>query len=233
MMDSNSGTMLDQLSLITNLWLMVGTVLTAVGSFLWGMVGALSSPCHWVSLPIMVSYIAGQERAFRGRYSLHYAAAFIGGLLITTALTGITCSLPDLMPTEAGRYWTIPAGAVLVLAAIDILGLSRYSASRSLLGRLKIKGLAGALLLGLAFGVFAGACTFIPQNLLTELLFFVFLVLGYCLPMVTAQSAATRVKRLMGQNPFPEEDTWVRRCAGVMIGLLGIYFILRPLLGTS
>ncbi len=232
MMDSNSGTMLDQLSLITNLWLMVGTALTAIGSFFRGMV-AVSSPCHWVSLPILAGYIAGRDRVLRSRYSLHYAMAFIGGLLITMALAGITCSLPDLMPSEASRYWTIPAGALLLLAAIDILGLPRYSASGSLLGRVKIKGFAGALLLGSAYGVFAGSCTFIPQKLVTELLFFVFLILGNFIPMVTARSSAARVKRLMGQNPFPEEETWVRKCAGVMIGLLGMYFLLSPFFGAS
>jgi cytochrome c-type biogenesis protein len=225
--------MFDQLSLTANSWVMAGTALAAAGSSLWGMISAVSSPCHWVSLPIMMSYIAGQDRAFRVRYSLHYATAFIGGLLITIALTGVTCSLPDLMPGEASHYWTIPAGAVLLLAAIDILGLSRYSASGSLLGRVKIKGLAGALLLGSAYGVFSGSCTFIPQKIMTELLFFVFLILGYFIPMVTARGSAAKVKRLLGQNPFPEEETWVRRCAGAMIGLLGVYFVIRPFLGTS
>jgi cytochrome c-type biogenesis protein len=220
--------MFDQLSLMENSRVTVETALAAVDSFLWGRVSVIFSPCLWVSLPIMVSYIAGQNRAFRVRYSLHYAAAFIGGLLITIALAGITCSLPDLIPAEAGCYWSIPAGAVLLLAAIDILGLSRYSASGSFFGRIKIKGLAGGLLLGSAYGVFAGSCTFIPQKIVTELLFIVFLVLGYFIPMVTVRSPAVKVKRLLGQDPFPEEETWVRRCAGVMIGLLGIYFILSP-----
>jgi cytochrome c-type biogenesis protein len=225
--------MVDQLSLMANSWVMAGTALAAAGSFLWGMISAVSSPCHWVSLPIMVSYIAGQDRAFRVRCSIHYATAFIGGLLITLALAGITCSLPDLMLGESGIYLTIPAGAVLLLAAIDILGVTRYSASGSFLGRVKIKGLAGAFLLGLAYGVFSGSCTFVRQKILTEMLFFVFLVLGYSVPLVMARSSAARVKRLLGNNLFPEDETWFRKCAGVMIGLLGIYFILSPFFGTS
>ena len=225
--------MFDQLSLTANSWVMAGTALAAAGSFLWGMVSVVSSPCHWVSLPIMVSYIAGQDRAFRLRYCTHYAAAFIGGLLITIALVGTACTLPDLRPGESGRYLTIPVGAVLILAAIDILGATRYSASGSLLGRVKIKGLAGAFLLGLAYGVFSGSCTFIRQKIVTEMLFFVFFALGYCVPIVMVRSSAAKVKRLLGKNPFPEEETWLRKCAGVMIGLLGIYFILSPFIGTS
>lgn len=203
------------------------------GLFSMGQVSVVSSPCLWVSLPIMVSYIAGQDRGLRVRYCIHYTTAFIVGLLITIALVRTACTLPDLMPGEAGRYLTVPAGAILVLGSIDILGVARYSASGSLLGRIKIKGLAGALLLGLAYGVFSGSCTFIRQKIVTEMLFFVLLALGYCFPIVTARSSAAKVMRLLGQNPFPEEETWVRRCAGVMIGLLGIYFILSPFLGTS
>ena len=73
--------MFDQLSLTANSWVMAGTALAAAGSFLWGMVSVVSSPCHWVSLPIMVSYIAGQDRALQGkilhtlRHGIHRGAA--------------------------------------------------------------------------------------------------------------------------------------------------------------
>jgi cytochrome c-type biogenesis protein len=225
--------MFDQPLLTVNSWMMAGTALASLGCFFWGMISVVSSPCHWVSLPIMVTYIAGQDRAFRVRYSLHYTAAFIGGMLITLALVGIICSLPDLMPGESGLYLTVPAGTVLILVATDILGLTRYPASESLLGRVKIKGLGGAFLLGLAYGVFSGACTFIRQKIVTEMLFFVFLVLGYCVPMVMARSSTAKVKRLFGKDTFQEEETWFRKCAAVVIGLLGIYFILRPFIKTS
>ena len=106
--------MFDQLSLTVHSWVMAGTALAAAGSFLRGMVSVVSSPCHWVSLPIMVRYIAGQDRAFRVRYSVHYATAFVGGLLITIALVGMSCSLPDLgqkagTPCPAGREGQHPA----------------------------------------------------------------------------------------------------------------------------
>ena len=43
---------------------MTGTMAFAVlGSLLWGMVSVLFSPCHLASIPLMVAYVAGQEKA--------------------------------------------------------------------------------------------------------------------------------------------------------------------------
>jgi chemotaxis protein histidine kinase CheA len=61
---------------------------------------------------------------------------------------------------EVGPYWTILVGAVLIWVAADMLGLARCSMSGSLLARIKIKGLLGAFILGLAYGVLSGSCTF-------------------------------------------------------------------------
>ena len=77
------------------------------GCFLWGMVSVLFSPCHLASIPLIVAYVGGQQRAIDPKQAGLYAAAFTAGLFITIALVGIVCAvlgrmLGDVGPT--GRF---------------------------------------------------------------------------------------------------------------------------------
>src|SRR5512143_1003410 len=99
--------MLDQLYLTINSWMMAGTGLAALGCLLWGMISVMFSPCHLASIPLMVSYVAGQDKALLTRHAVHYAVAFTLGLFVTIALVGIGCALLGRMLGEVGPYWTI------------------------------------------------------------------------------------------------------------------------------
>ena len=61
------------------------TALAVLGSFFWGVVSVLFSPCHLASIPLMVAYVAGQEKAVNPRQAVGYSAAFTIGLFITIA----------------------------------------------------------------------------------------------------------------------------------------------------
>jgi cytochrome c-type biogenesis protein len=235
--------MFDQLFLTVNSWMMAGTALAALGCFLWGMISVAFSPCHLASIPLIVSYVAGQEKALKANHAAQYAAVFTVGLFITIALVGIICSLLGRMLGEVGPYWTILVGAVLIWVALDMLGVSNCSMSGSMLGRIKLKGLPGAFCLGLAYGVLSGSCTFgfiapilaiitIQQKIATGLLFILLFGIGHCVPIAIAGSSTATVRRLLESSSFYEGGLWFRRCAGVGIGLLGIYFILRPFIGN-
>lgn len=236
--------MFDQALLTVNSWMMTGTTLAALGCFLWGMISVALSPCHMASIPLIVAYVAGQDKVLKPSHAAHYAVVFTVGLFITIALVGIICSFLGRMLGEIGSYWTIVVGAILIWVALDMLGLTRCSMSGGLLGRMKIKGLLGAFLLGLAYGVLSGSCTFgfiapilaiitIQQKILTGILFIILFGIGHCIPIAIAGSSTAKVKRLLASSSFHEGGLWFRKCAGVGIGLLGIYFVLRPFIGES
>jgi len=235
--------MFDQLLLTVNSWMMAGTALAALGCFLWGMISVVFSPCHLATIPLIVSYVAGQDKALKANHAAHYAVAFTVGLFITIALVGMICSLLGRMLGEVGPYWTILVGAILIWVALDMLGLANCSMSGSMLSRIKLKGLMGAFFLGLAYGVLSGSCTFgfiapilaiitIQQKIATGLLFITLFGIGHCVPIAVAGSSTATVRRLLESSSFYEGGLWFRRCAGVGIGLLGIYFILRPFIGA-
>jgi len=233
--------MLDQLFLAINSWMTASLAVAAVGCFLWGIVSVLFSPCHLASIPLIVGYVAGQGKIMQGREAAKYAVAFSFGLFVTIAAIGVICSLLGRMLGDVGPYWTILVGAILLWVALDMLGVAKCSVSSGLLGRLKVKGLAGALLLGLAYGVLSGSCTFgfiapilaiitIQEKILTGVILIVLFAMGHCLPIVAAGSSTALVQRWLENGAMRHGGVWFRKGAGGLIALLGVYFIVRPFL---
>ncbi len=236
--------MLEQAFLTINQWMSGGVLIAALGCFLWGMVSVAFSPCHIASIPLIVGYVAGQEKALKAREAAHYAMVFSIGLFISIALVGIVCSLLGRMLGEVGPYWTILVGAILIWVALDMWGISSCSMSGSLMGRIKVKGMPGAFVLGLAYGILSGSCTFgfiapilaiitIQQKILIGVVYIVLFGVGHCIPIAVAGSSTATVRKLLESSSFHEGSQWFRKCAGAAIALLGLYFVVRPFVGIS
>lgn len=227
------------LFLLVNEWMGAGLALAALGCFLWGMISVLLSPCHLASIPLVVAYVGGQEQLVKGRQAVHYAALFSTGLFLTILLVGVICALLGRMLGDVGPYWTMAVGVILLWVAVDMLGLAKCSMPSGLMAKLQVKGAWGAFVLGLAYGVLSGSCTFgfiapilaiitVQQQVLTGVLFILLFALGHCLPIAVAGSSTATVKRLLASSSFGEASGWFRKGAGVLIGGLGIYFLVRP-----
>ena len=63
---------------------------------------------------------------------------------------------------------------------------------------------------------------------MTGLVFIVLFGIGHCVPIAVAGSSAALVKRTLENRAFQQGTVWFRRFAGVVIGLFGVYFIVRP-----
>ena len=218
-----------------------GTAIAAVGCFTWGMISVLFSPCHLASIPLIVAYVGGQEQALNPKQAGVYSSSFTLGLFISIALIGIVCALLGRMLGDVGNFWQILVGAVLIWVALGMLGVEKCSMSGSLLYRLNLKGLSGAFVLGLAYGILSGSCTFgfiapilaiitIQQKIATGIFYILLFAVGHCLPIAVAGSSTAAVRKLMENSTWQGAGTWFRRAAGVVIVLLGVYFILNPLI---
>ena len=235
--------MLDSLFLTINGRIAAGTWVAAIGCFLWGVVSVLFSPCHLASVPLIVAYVGGQERAINPRQASVYAGVFTTGLFITIALIGIVCALLGRMLGDVGNYWQILIGAILIWVALGIIGVEKCSISGGLFYRLNFKGAGGAFLLGLAYGVLSGACTFgfiapilaivtVQQKVATGILFILLFAIGHCLPIMAAGSSTAAVRKLMENSTWQGAGSWFRKGAGAVICLLGIYFIVNPFVAS-
>ncbi|MEW6720559.1 MAG: cytochrome c biogenesis protein CcdA [Thermodesulfobacteriota bacterium] len=233
----------DRFLLAVNDWMTGGLAAAAAGCFLWGMVSALLSPCHMASIPLIAGYVGGQERSMKSGGAAAYAAAFTFGLFLTIALVGVVCALLGRMLGDAGPWWTIPVGAVLIWASLDMLGVPICSVpgGGSLMGRLKVRGIGGAFFLGLAYGVLSGSCTFgfiapllavitLQGKVATGILLIVLFGIGHCIPVAAAGSGAALFRRGLEGSRFRSGSTWLRRVSGAGVAAIGIYFLIRPFL---
>jgi len=156
---------------------------------------------------------------------------------------GIICAMLGRMLGDVGNYWQLLLGGILIWVSLGMLGVEKCSMSGTLLYRLKIKGMVGALVLGLAYGVLSGSCTFgfiapilaiitVQEKVATGIVLILLFAVGHCLPIVFAGSSTAAVRRLMENNAWQGAGTWFRKGAGVMICLLGLYFMASPFVSS-
>lgn len=232
--------MFDQAFLAINHWMLGSLGLALLGSLLWGVVSVLFSPCHLATIPLIIAYVGGQQKLLNGKKAAFYAILFSLGLFLTIALIGVLCALLGRMLGDVGPYWTIPMGLLLLWVAFDMLGVSKCSIpGNGLLARLRITGARGALVLGLACGVLSGSCTFgfiapllaiitVQEKIVTGLLLITSFAVGHCLPIAITGSSTAAIKRILANTTLQQGGLWFRRGAGVLISILGLYFISRP-----
>jgi len=225
--------------LMVNEWMSGGVAIAALGCFLWGMVSVILSPCHMASIPLIVGYVAGQEKKIQPKGAAVYSVAFTVGLFITIALVGVICAVLGRMLGDVGPWWTILVGLILIWVALGMLGVQACSMSSGLMSRFRVRGISGAFILGLSYGVLSGSCTFgfiapilaiitIQQKIATGILFIVLFGIGHCIPIAVAGSSAALVRRILETSKFQQGGVWFRRFAGLLIAGLGVYFLFQP-----
>lgn len=235
--------MLDTIFLTINNWIVAESAIAGIGSFLWGMVSVLFSPCHLASIPLIIAYVGGQQQILGSRQAAYYSVAFTLGLFITIALIGIICAVLGRMLGDIGNYWQILVGLVLIWVALGMFGVESCSMSGTLLYRLNLKGIFGAFGLGLAYGVLSGSCTFgfiapilaiitVQQKIASGVILIVLFAIGHCLPIVVAGSSAAMVKGVLENSRWQGATQWFRKGAGVVIIGLAFYFIINPFLSA-
>lgn len=231
--------MINAFLLTINEWMSGGLFIAAMGCFLWGVVSVVFSPCHMASIPLIISYVAGQKIGVPAKKATIYAVTFTVGLFITIALVGIICSYLGRMLGDISPWWTIMVGALLIWVALDMLGVKACAMSGSLMAHLRVRGIGGAFLLGLAYGVLSGSCTFgfiapilaiitVQQKIASGILLIILFGVGHCFPIAVAGSSAALVGRVLENSRFQQGGLWFRRIAGILIALLGGYFIVQP-----
>ena len=209
-------------------------LLAAVG---WGVVSIILSPCHLSSIPLVIGYISSQGQEGVKRSSL-LSLVFAIGILITIGLIGAVTASVGRMMGDVGMWGNfIVAGVFFVvgLYLMDVISLSwggivpRTSFAR---------GWKGALLLGLIFGVGLGPCTFaymapvlgVAFSVATTSMFQAFSLVaafgvGHCAVIVGAGGAAGTVQKYLNWTEQSKGATYLKRAAGMLVILAGVYYI--------
>jgi cytochrome c-type biogenesis protein len=217
-------------------------LLALVAVFIGGILTA-SNPCVLAMVPLMMSFVAGDRPEGRslGRAFL-LSLTFVSGLAVTFTALGMVAALAGRMYGEVSIAWNWIVAAVSVLMGLHLMGVVTVPIP-SLGGRLtpKKRGLVGAFLLGLLFGVVSAPCAApILVVLLTYLagagssvawggILLLAYALGHSLLILAAGTSMGAARALLENRKATRLLGRLRQAAGAAIMLVGTYFAYRGL----
>lgn len=220
----------------TNPWLAIAAV------FIGGILTA-SNPCVLAMIPLMMSFVAGRREEKPGILrALGFSFVFVLGLSITFTVMGMIAALAGKMYGDVSSAWNWVVAAVCVVMGLHLMGVLTVPIP-SLADKVqpKTRGLLGALMLGLLFGLVSAPCAApILVVLLTYLagsgasvayggsLLLVY-ALGHSLLIIIAGTSMGAARTLIENKKMSRTMDILRKGAGAVIVLVGVYFGYRGL----
>jgi len=217
-------TVLQTGSLVAYLLVFLGGIVTSIG------------PCNVAMIPLIIGYMGGSTNLSRGR-SFVLSLTFATGLAITFMALGVVATLVGGLIGGTSRIWFYVVAGVCFLIALHMLGAFRLPEipwMGRLRERINLKGIPGALALGLVSGLVASQCaTPVLAAILTYVmaqqgalahgaaLLFVY-ALGRGVPVVLAGTFTGAVKRLQS---FGRWSPVIQKVSAVIILGVGLYFL--------
>src|SRR4030043_1661399 len=206
--------------------------LAYLGVFLGGILSS-SSPCVLAPIPLVIGYVGGYAEGDR-RKALFYSLTFILGLSITFTILGAMASLIGGLFGVTGRTWYFVVGGIAIAIGLQLIGL--YEWNLPVLGHLqpKQRGLLGAFVLGLIFGIVSSPCatpilalilTFVAtkgEGVYGTSLLFIY-ALGHCALIFLAGTATGFVEGFIKSKGIASVTTWSKRIGGSIVIFAGIY----------
>jgi len=220
----------------TNSWLAIAAV------FLGGILTA-SNPCVLAMIPLMMSFVAGRKEDRSGVLrAFGFSLVFVLGLSITFTVMGLAAALAGEMYGDVPPAWNWVVAAVCVVMGLHLMGVLTVPIP-SLAGKVqpKTRGLVGALMLGLLFGLVSAPCAApILVVLLTYLagsgasvpyggLLLLLYALGHSLLILIAGTSMGAARTLVENRKMTRTMDILRRGAGAVIVVVGVYFGYRGL----
>uniref|UniRef100_A0A7C6A938 Cytochrome C biogenesis protein n=1 Tax=candidate division WOR-3 bacterium TaxID=2052148 RepID=A0A7C6A938_UNCW3 len=228
------------IELLTNLTRAVeGSPGIALGaSLVWGILSITLSPCHLASIPLVVGYI-DQQGQISVKRAFFLSLIFASGILLTIGLVGLITALAGRMMGDIGKignYIVAVIFFVIGLHLLDVIPLPWSGASGT---QIKQRGLIGAFILGLVFGLALGPCTFaymapmlaiVFKVAAEKILYAISLLLaygiGHCLVIVLAGSLTETVGHYLHWTERSKGAVILKKICGILVILGGLYLIL-------
>ena len=211
------------------------------GSFAWGILSILLSPCHLASIPLIIGFISGQGKVpVKRAFSLSFL--FSLGILITIALIGVLTAAFGRMLGDIGIYGNYFVAFIFFIVGLYLLGIITLPFLNAGINQpsYEKKGLIASLILGLLFGVALGPCTFaymMPvlgvafsvagSNLIYALALVLAYALGHISVIVFAGTFSEAVQSYLDWNERSKGLVMIKRICGVLVILGGIYLLVR------
>ncbi|HUT02574.1 MAG TPA: cytochrome c biogenesis protein CcdA [bacterium] len=218
-------------------WVEGTPVVGLSAAFLWGVLSILLSPCHLSSIPLIVGFVNQQGR-ISTRRAFSISTLFALGILITIGAIGAITGAAGRVLGDVGRFGNYFVALIFFAVGLHLLGVIPMPWSGPGQVRMKQKGLWGAFILGLVFGVALGPCTFAymapmlgvtfklaSTNTLYGVLLLLIYGLGHCSVIVVAGTSTELVQRYLNWNERSKGSVILKKVCGILVLLGGVYLI--------
>lgn len=213
----------------TNPWL------AFVAVFIGGLLTALN-PCVLAMIPLTIGFVGGTKEASGLRRALLFSIFFVLGLSITFAILGIIAASLGRLFGDVGNFWKYLVAGVCLIMGLHLFEIFKFNIPAPRLAKPKAGGLIGAFLLGLLFGVVSSPCAtpilavllaFIAAkgNLVYGVTLLFFYALGHCALILVAGTSVGAAKSMLESKGLRRSTGILRKAAGVLIILVGGYFL--------
>ena len=214
---------LQNVSLLAFLLVFTGGVVTSIG------------PCNIATIPLIVGYVGGSRDLPRTR-AFVLSLAFAIGLALTFMLLGVAAALIGGLIGASTHWWYYLVAGICFLIGLNMLGVLKLNLPMWLGGlreRIGLKGIPGALALGLVSGLVASQCaTPVLAAILTYVmakgallygaaLLFIY-ALGRGVPVVLAGTFTGVLKSFQKLGRWSEV---IEKVSGVLVSGVGLYFL--------
>ena len=194
------------------------------------------TPCSLSSVPVAIAYIGGSAgKSKKKAFGLSMTMAF--GMTLTFATFGTVASVLGHFLHEAGMWWHLFLGSVMVLMALQVWGVISIVPDKHCHGAgTTKKGYVGAFIAGVVSGVFASHCATPVMIALLALVaeagnsgWGIFLLIiyavGHSILMVAAGIGYSAVDRWINDPKYEKVSHRMKKVIGVVIFLIGIMMI--------
>lgn len=218
----------------TNPWLAL------IAVFIGGMLTA-SNPCVLAMIPLMMSFVAGNKDQKPGMArAFSFSVVFVVGLSLSFTALGIVAALAGTIYGEVSSAWNWLVAAVCLLMGLHLMEVITVPIP-SFAGKVqpRTRGVLGALVLGMLFGLVSAPCA---GPILIVLLAYLagsgasvvwggtlllVYALGHSVLILIAGTSMGAARALIENRKANRVLEWLRRGAGVAIIAVGLYFAYR------
>ncbi len=200
--------------------------------------GALTlfSPCSFPMLPGYLSYYMGSKASSRGPLSVSMAC--ISGIIAVFSAVGLAVSALRLIAPQQMPVLGLTAGLIVMSMGVGMVVGARFPALFKVARAPRRRGLAGAFLYGVAYGLVASGCSAPilfsiilyaimaggPLGPLHGVIAFLVYALGMSAPMIAITLLAAKVKELVLREVV-KATPWLQRASGLLLIAIGAYLV--------
>ncbi len=150
--------MINELFTWLNSLLSGNITIALIGSFLWGALSILLSPCHLSTIPLVIGYISGSNINVKRAFNI--SLVFAAGVLLTIAVIGLLTASMGRILGDIGSAANYIIPVVLVVSGLFLLDILKIKSFGINTQNYNPGGYWKIFLLGVIIGIGLGPCTF-------------------------------------------------------------------------